>query len=75
MTDILLRARCHHLTAGTVHGSHDLPGARGLLVLHALPAHHEGVALVTLLRGEDKVSRGDDATTSVCGHLERISYE
>ena len=55
VTDILLRARSHHLTAGTVDRSHDLPGAGGLLVLHALPAHHEGLALVIFLGGEDKV--------------------
>ena len=75
MADVLLGARCDHLTPGPVHGSHDLPGAGGLIVLHALPAHHEGLALVIFLGGEDKVPGRDKSTTTVSSHLDWISDE
>ena len=65
MADILLGARAHHLTAGPVHGSHDLPGARGLRVLHTPPAHDEGLAQVAFLGGEDEVPGRDESASSI----------
>ena len=71
VTEVGLRGRCDHLTAGPIVSPHNLTLGSSLLPLHTLAAHHEDGSIVALLGDVDEVPGRDHPATAIAGHLVR----